>query len=182
MIDCKKETIFFLIPHQVSFPSKKWTFFGDPLPDFCDLEQNRIEQIPYMVLWLNTFDKEYLALRNNFRVTKKFLFIRFYCTRQFTMTFFDSMIVPMPTRTWFPRNFAKIIFLLLYLYTKVSNVLTKIVAKCKINLSRKNMGIGNKLIQSFKLGSVAGPVIQANGRLTFEDDLRSGGLLYFTTQ
>ena len=25
------------------------------------------------------------------------------------------------------------------------------------------------------LGSVAGPVIQANGRLTFEDDLRSGG-------
>ena len=32
-----------------------------------------------------------------------------------------------------------------------------------------------------KLGSVAGLVIQANGRLTFEDDLRSG-LLYFTTQ
>ena len=27
------------------------------------------------------------------------------------------------------------------------------------------------------MGSVAGPVIQANGRLTFEDDLRSGGLL-----
>ena len=27
-----------------------------------------------------------------------------------------------------------------------------------------------------------GPVIQANGRLTFEDDLRSGGLLCFTTQ
>ena len=33
-----------------------------------------------------------------------------------------------------------------------------------------------------KLESIAGPVIQANGRLTFEDDLRSGGLLYFTTQ
>ena len=31
-------------------------------------------------------------------------------------------------------------------------------------------------------GSVAGPVIKANGRLTFEDDLRSGGLLCFTTQ
>ena len=30
-----------------------------------------------------------------------------------------------------------------------------------------------------KLGSVAGPVIQANGRLTCEDDLRSGGLLCF---
>ena len=28
------------------------------------------------------------------------------------------------------------------------------------------------------LGSVAGPVIQANGRLSFEDDLRSGGLFY----
>ena len=27
------------------------------------------------------------------------------------------------------------------------------------------------------LGSVAGRVIHANGRLTFEDDLRSGGLL-----
>ena len=26
-----------------------------------------------------------------------------------------------------------------------------------------------------------GPVIQANGRLIFEDDLRSGGLLGFTT-
>ena len=31
-----------------------------------------------------------------------------------------------------------------------------------------------------KLGSVAGPVIQTNGRMTFEDDLRSEGLLYFT--
>ena len=31
----------------------------------------------------------------------------------------------------------------------------------------------------FELGSVVGPVIQANWRLTFEDDLRSGGLLYF---
>ena len=33
-----------------------------------------------------------------------------------------------------------------------------------------------------ELGSVAALVIQANGRLTFEDDLRSGGLLYFTKQ
>ena len=31
-------------------------------------------------------------------------------------------------------------------------------------------------------GSVVGPVTQANWRLTFEDDVRSGGLLYFTTQ
>jgi hypothetical protein len=29
-----------------------------------------------------------------------------------------------------------------------------------------------------QLGSVAGPVIQVNGRLSFKDDLRSGGLLY----
>ena len=35
---------------------------------------------------------------------------------------------------------------------------------------------------SLELGSVAGPIFQANGRLTFEDDLRSGGLLCFTTQ
>ena len=28
-------------------------------------------------------------------------------------------------------------------------------------------------------GSVVGPVVQANGRLTFVDDLRSGGLLWF---
>ena len=33
-----------------------------------------------------------------------------------------------------------------------------------------------------ELGFVAGPVVQANERLIFEDDLRSGGLLYFTTQ
>ena len=32
-----------------------------------------------------------------------------------------------------------------------------------------------------KLGYIAGTVIQANGRLTFEDDLRSRGLLCFTT-
>ena len=31
-----------------------------------------------------------------------------------------------------------------------------------------------------KLGSVAGPVIKANGRLTFDDGLRSGGLLHLT--
>ena len=32
----------------------------------------------------------------------------------------------------------------------------------------------------FKLWPVAGPVIQANGRMTLEDDLRSGGLLCFS--
>ena len=33
-----------------------------------------------------------------------------------------------------------------------------------------------------KLGSVAGPVIQANGRLSFEGDFRSGCLLYCVSQ
>ena len=32
--------------------------------------------------------------------------------------------------------------------------------------------------KDIKLGSVVGPVIQVNGRLSFEDNLRSGGLLY----
>ena len=30
--------------------------------------------------------------------------------------------------------------------------------------------------------AVAGPVIQANGRLSFEDDLRCGGMLYCVSQ
>ena len=32
------------------------------------------------------------------------------------------------------------------------------------------------------MGSVMGPVIQANGRLTFEDDFRSGGAGTFSWQ
>ena len=39
-----------------------------------------------------------------------------------------------------------------------------------------------EITMNTKLGSVAGPVIQANGRLSFEDDLRSGGLLYCVSQ
>ena len=38
------------------------------------------------------------------------------------------------------------------------------------------------LILTLMLGSVAGPVIQVNGRLSYEDDLRSGGLLYCVSQ
>ena len=34
-----------------------------------------------MVLWLKVCDKEHLALRNNFRVTKKFLITKFDCIR-----------------------------------------------------------------------------------------------------
>jgi hypothetical protein len=47
---------------------------------------------------------------------------------------------------------------------------------------KKKLSNKNNIKRYLKLGSVAGPVIQANGRLTFKDDLRSGGLLYFTTQ
>ena len=35
---------------------------------------------------------------------------------------------------------------------------------------------------SLKMGYFAGPIIQANGRLKFEDDLRSGGLFYCASQ
>ena len=35
--------------------------------------------IIYMVLWSNVCNKELLALRNNFRVTKKFLIAKFDC-------------------------------------------------------------------------------------------------------
>jgi hypothetical protein len=42
-----------------------------------------------------------------------------------------------------------------------------------------SQGINGLYQKGCQLGSVAGPVIQANGRLTFEDDLRSGGLLCF---
>ena len=36
--------------------------------------------IPYKVLWFNVCNKELLALRNNFWVTKKFLIAKFDCT------------------------------------------------------------------------------------------------------
>ena len=39
-----------------------------------------------------------------------------------------------------------------------------------------------KFSSQIELESVSGLVIQANGRLKFEDDLRSGGLQYFTSQ
>ena len=35
--------------------------------------------IPYMVFWLNVCDKEHLVLRNNFKLTKKFLITKFDC-------------------------------------------------------------------------------------------------------
>ena len=44
---------------------------------------------------------------------------------------------------------------------------------------RKTIRKTNGNTKKNKLGYVAGPVIQANGRLTFEDELRSEGLLCF---
>ena len=44
--------------------------------------------------------------------------------------------------------------------------------------SNKMVSVGMQIISAVELGSVLGPLIQANGRLSFEDDLRSGVLLY----
>ena len=40
--------------------------------------------IPYIVFWLNVYNKELLALRNNFRVTKKFLIAKFDVLKELT--------------------------------------------------------------------------------------------------
>ena len=55
-------------------------------------------------------------------------------------------------------------------------ILTKFIFKGLI----PDCGLSQGCLSAFcKLGTVAGHVIQENGRLSFEDDLRSGGL-YFT--
>ena len=46
-----------------------------------------------------------------------------------------------------------------------------------VHLQKKLVFEMRKVTLAIELGSESGPVIQANGRLTFEDDLRSGGLL-----
>ena len=48
---------------------------GQKLPFFLDSSLG----IPYIVLWFNVCNKELLALRNNFRVTQKFLIAKFDC-------------------------------------------------------------------------------------------------------
>ena len=54
-------------------------------------------------------------------------------------------------------------------------ILTKFIFKGLI----PDCGLSQGCLSAFcKLGTVAGHVIQENGRLSFEDDLRSGGLLY----
>ena len=52
----------------------------------------------------------------------------------------------------------------------------------KVVYTRHDGQSRNQLISMPQLGSVTSPVIQANGRLTFEDNLRSGGLLCLTTE
>jgi hypothetical protein len=42
-----------------------------------------------MVLWFNVCNKELLALRNNFRVTKKFLIAKFDCTIDSRLHYFS---------------------------------------------------------------------------------------------
>ena len=42
--------------------------------------------------------------------------------------------------------------------------------------------IKRKIDTLYQLGSVAGPVIEANARLEFEDGLRTGVLLHFVTR
>ena len=48
-----------------------------------------------------------------------------------------------------------------------------------VHLQKKLVFEMRKIALAIELGSESGPVIQANGRLTFEDDSRSGGLLCF---
>ena len=64
-------------------------------------------------------------------------------------------------------------------------LITKITAGGKNNVVRQCSTSMLKLSETpLELSWVPlrGPAIQANGRLTFEDDLRSGALLCFTTQ
>ena len=66
------------------------------LPFFLDSSLG----IPYIVLWFNVCNKELLALRNNFRVTKKFLIAKFDCIQfqylllhiQIFLFFFQAML------------------------------------------------------------------------------------------
>ena len=69
----QKRNYFFLFFIRYHFQLEKYIFWG-----FCARFLGfRIECTPYTVHWLNVCDKEHLALRNNFRVTKKFLITKF---------------------------------------------------------------------------------------------------------
>ena len=46
-----------------------------------------------MVLWFNVCNKELLALRNNFRVTKKFLNAKFDCTSDLTAINITCLVI-----------------------------------------------------------------------------------------
>ena len=51
---------------------------------------------------------------------------------------------------------------------------------CQLDSERSNFFLDAQLGRPGSWVHLRGPVIQANGRLTFEDDLRSGDLLCFT--
>ena len=51
--------------------------------------------------------------------------------------------------------------------------------KEKVQLGlKKKKPLSDKESKHCQLGSAASPVIQENGKLSFEDDLSSGGLIY----
>ena len=72
---------FFLILHWVSFPTKKGPIIKNWLQKTTNFFLDLSLGIPYIVIWFNVCNKELLALRNNFRVTKKFLIAKFDCTK-----------------------------------------------------------------------------------------------------
>ena len=75
LVNIQLHTIFYT-PETIRYCFQlKKTSFGNPVPFFLDSSLS----LPFMVLWLNVCDKEHLVLRNNFRVTNKFLISKFDC-------------------------------------------------------------------------------------------------------
>ena len=111
MIDLQKQN-YFLILHQVLFSTKKRTYFWDRVPFFLDSSLG----IPYRVLWLNVCDNEHLVLRNNFRVTKKFLITRFDC-----INFTDEIMKTPPSKVGYFSKSTRffLVFIVLEIYNFV---------------------------------------------------------------
>ena len=106
---------------------------------------------------------------------------------------YQNIPLPKPLHTKIPRtktSSQQILHITKYPRTKNSSYKILLIAKSLVPKLPHNK---TSLYQIFlisksphtKISSwvcLRGPVIQVNGRLTFEDDLRSGGLLCFTTQ
>ena len=86
-----------------------------------------------------------------------------------------SDLISVEYRNW--RRTLLDVYLLFFYSAWAYSIKTKLQT-CNLQTGQS---ISYKCVNQFllKLGSVAGPVIQANGRLAFEDDLRSGGRLCF---